>query len=277
MNISCVLPRPELQPYIRSLWVFESALGMPETAQSMAAPNGCPKMIIPCQNSLKSVADGRSQVSRERGLYLVGNRETPTLIHSSQQQTRFIAIEFEPHGAFPVFGIPMHETRNGLFDSEAVFGAWGRHVRESLGNLDDIDEKVHRIQEELTKLLSKNTRENGLITYCVRSLDVSNGRIPIKELEQRTGFTLRYLDQLFRQHVGLSPKTLAGIFRFRHFYSKWAQGLSYEFMKDDLHDYYFDQAHFTREFKRMTGHSPRRFTRQVSNEFGRRLAAQRQF
>lgn len=277
MNISFVEPLHELRPYIKFLWVFESATGMPASEQSMAAPNGCPKLIIPCENSLESVADGRFQVSREHGLYFVGNRDTSTFIRSSQRQTRFIVIEFHPHGAFPLFGVPMHETRNGLFDSEAVFGKWGRDVRETLGNIENVGHKLDFMQDELAKLLNTNQLDNGLVTFCVRTLELSHGRVSIKELERRTGFTLRHLDQLFRQHVGVSPKTLAGIFRFQNFYTKWAQGLSYEALKDELHDYYFDQAHFTREFKRITGYSPRRFTREVSNEFGRRLASQEQF
>jgi AraC-like DNA-binding protein len=30
--------------------------------------------------------------------------------------------------------------------------------------------------------------------------------MPIKELERKTGYTRRYLDLLFKHHVGLSPK-----------------------------------------------------------------------
>jgi AraC-like DNA-binding protein len=47
--------------------------------------------------------------------------------------------------------------------------------------------------------------------------------------------------------------------------------LPYEALKEELHDYYYDQAHFTKEFKKMTGYSPGKFTREVTNEFGRRL------
>jgi len=32
------------------------------------------------------------------------------------------------------------------------------------------------------------------------------------------------------------------------------------------------RSHFTKEFKKMTGYSPRKFTDEVSNEFGRRLS-----
>jgi AraC-like DNA-binding protein len=77
------------------------------------------------------------------------------------------------------------------------------------------------------------------------------------------------LDLLFNRHVGLSPKVLAAIYRFQKFYRKWAQGLTYDALKEELYDYYYDQAHFTKEFKRMTGYSPQKFTLQISNEFGR--------
>lgn len=272
MKLSFVKPRPELQPFIESFWVFQSSAGMPQQDTSMAAPNGCSKLIIPYQNSLFSVADGSTSVSREGGLYFVGNRDTQTLIHSAARETGFVVIEFSPSGAFPFFGLPMEQTTNGLFDAEAVFGAWGRDVREMLGNLEKVEEKVNCVQDRLALLLHRSIQQNSVIEYCVRSLRMSSGRVAIRELERRTGYSRRYLDLLFNKHVGVSPKVLAGIFRFQRFYRKWAEGLPYDVFKDELYEYYFDQAHFVREFKKMTGYSPRKFSREVSNEFGRRLS-----
>jgi AraC-like DNA-binding protein len=271
MQISFVQPRSELHPYLESFWVFESAIGMPRTDRSIATPNGCAKLIIPYENSLTSTADGRVQVSREHGLYFVGNRSTSTMIQSSPTKTGFIAIEFCPFGAYPFFGIPMDETVNRLLDSDEVFGRWGRNIREVLCNLDSVDQKLDFVQEQLVALLRRNQRDNTVIEFCVNTLKAVDGRLPIHELERRTGYSRRYLDMLFRKHVGFAPKTLAGIFRFQKFYRQWAQGLSFDRVRDDLYEYYYDQAHFTKEFKRMTGYSPRRFTREVSNEFGRRI------
>jgi AraC-like DNA-binding protein len=274
MNISFIQPRPELRPFIRSFWLFESPDGMPAADPSIAAPNGCPKLIVPCENSLESFADGRHQVSYEHGVYFVGNRDTSTVIHSAPRETRFIAIEFCPHGAFPVFGVPMHETVNGLYDSGTVFGKWGRSIRETICNLEDINQKVDFLQDELIRSRNANSIESGLVAYCVGKLELSHGQIPIWKLEQHTGYTARHINHLFRQHVGFSPKVLARVVRFQHFYRQWAQGVTYKALKESLNDHYFDQAHFSREFKRMIGYSPRKFTREVSNEFGRRLAAE---
>ena len=118
MKISFVTPRAELRPYIESFWVLESRTGLPATANSIAAPNGCSKLIIPYENSIVSVANGRTQLSREQRMYFVENRDSATLIRSSTHRPGFIAIEFRPHGAFPIFGLPMSETSNQLWETD---------------------------------------------------------------------------------------------------------------------------------------------------------------
>ena len=271
MKFTFVQPRRELQPYIKSLWMFESAEGMPRTDRSLAAPNGCPKLIILYKNSLVSTVEGRVQASVP-GLYFVGNRDVPALINSSPRETGLIGIEFSPQAGFPVFGIPMQETANRLFQSDVVFGRWGRDTWEALRNLNEVGQKLSFIEGQLVSLLHKNRRDCGLIDFCVRALELAHGRMSIKELERQTGYTRRYLDLVFKQYVGFSPKVLAGIFRFQRFYRKWAEGQSFDLLKADLYECYYDQSHFTKEFKRMTGYSPQRFSLEVANEFGRRLS-----
>lgn len=272
MKLTFIQPRLELRANVESLWVFESEIGLPPMDQSLAAPNGCPKLIIPYENSLESIADNRSQVSHEQRVYFVGNMDTSTLIRSSGKRTGFIGIEFSPCGAFPFFGIPMQETFNGLFDSETLFGKWGREVGDGLRDKFTVAHKVNFIQCELVRLLLGSSRSNDLVEYCVKSLKLTHGRLPIQELERKTGFTRQHIDAQFRRHVGLSPKTLAGILRFQKFYRKWAQGMSFDVLKDELYDDYYDQAHFAKEFKRMTGYPPKEYSLEVSNEFGRRLS-----
>jgi AraC-like DNA-binding protein len=270
MKLTFLRPRPELQPYVESLWVFESALGMPPEHQSLAAPNGCPKLIFLYENFLKTIVNGHVQLSQE-GLYFVGNRDSATLLRSSPREIGFIGIEFYPHGAYPCFGIPMSETANMLFGVDTLFDRWGRQTAERLRNLETVKQKVACIQDELVELVRTGQDRSFVVEFCVRALKSADGRLPMEQLTRQTGYTRRYLELLFQRHVGFPPKVLAGIFRFQKFYRKWAQGRSYDLLKGDLYADYYDEAHFCKEFKRMTGYSPRRFTLDVSNEFGRRL------
>jgi hypothetical protein len=97
--------------------VFESDVGLPPEHPSLAAPNGCPKLIFLYGNSLTSIVNGRVQRSRE-GLYFVGNRDSATRLHSSGGRIGIIGIEFFPQGAYPCFEIPMSTTANRLFEAD---------------------------------------------------------------------------------------------------------------------------------------------------------------
>ena len=110
--------------------------------------------------------------------------------------------------------------------------------------------------------------ENTLHYHAIDVIHESHGTVSIKELENQTGYSKRYLDMLFKEHVGVSPKRLASIARFQIFYELWARRKSKTFFKDNLYSYYYDQSHFIKEFKRFTGFTPRKFA-EIENEFGR--------
>lgn len=271
MKMEFVPRREELKPFVHLIWTFESPVGMPASDANLAAPNGCPKLILNCENSIVSVVDGRVQESREHALYFIGTREGPAFLRTNPGRTSFIGVEFYPFGAYPIFGIPMTETANGLWLADDIMSKWGRNVCERIRSLRTMSEKTDFLQAQLVLLLNRKMIRNNVVEYCVSMLKETNGLMTISNLERKTGYTRRYLKILFKEHVGLSPKVLSGIFRFQKFYRKCARNIPYDRIKDELYDYYYDHAHFAKEFKRMTAFPPRRFQDEVSNEFGRRL------
>jgi len=271
MDIEFVAPRAELRRYIESFWVVDCPDGLSAAGNSIVAPNGCAKLVIPIENDIVSYADGRTQLSRANGLYFVGNRDSSTRLGSTGARTRFVTIEFAPQGALPIFGVPMSDTTNGLWDADAVFARWGRRVREDLAETQGTSRKAALVQERLVALLHANGRTNAIVDWCVDALRAAHGRVSVRELERQTGYSRRHLSSLFRTHVGLPPKVLAGIFRFQKYYHGWAAGRPFDAFASDLYEDYYDQAHFIKEFKKMTGQTPGRFSREIANEFGRRI------
>jgi AraC-like DNA-binding protein len=82
------------------------------------------------------------------------------------------------------------------------------------------------------------------------------------------GYSKRYLDMLFKDHLGISPKTYSGIVRFQSFYKLWANTDNTNFYADNVYEMYYDQAHFIKEFKKYTGHSPKQYAN-LKNDFGK--------
>lgn len=271
MQIAFIEPEAELRPYIQSLWAFDAQAGLPATDSSIVAPNGCPKLVVPIENTIVSLANAKIQFTRPEHLHFVGNRDNATLLRSSAERTRFVTVEFRPYGAMPILGIPMNLCANGLWNADELFGPWGRRLIEELNEIDDVGAKIARLQGRLSTLLRENGRTNAVVNWCVHTLEAANGRISVAELARETGYTRRHLANLFNEHVGLPPKALAGILRFQRYYRDLVAGASFDAIRDELYDDYYDQAHFTNEFKKMTGYSPRRYEREVRNEFGHRL------
>ena len=272
MGLRFIDPRIELRPFIQSLWLFESPIGMPPVETNFSAPDGRPKLVIPIENSITITAGGQVQPGYERNLYFVGNRDGVTLLQTSRRKTCFIGIEFYPHGAYPIFKLPMAEITNRRMPVDVLLPKWGRDVTEIVQNTVRISDRIDCIQGQLIALLGKHNPESPIVQFCVESLRKSDGHMPVRELERRTGYTQRYLEILFKNQVGLSPKFLARIFRFQRSYRRWAEKRRFDDMKNELYSHYYDQSHFTKEFKRMTGFSPEHFRSQVANEFGRQLA-----
>lgn len=92
-----------------------------------------------------------------------------------------------------------------------------------------------------------------ILSRCVAQIIRSDGLIPVQELAEESGYSVRYLRQLFVQHVGHSPKELAMIVRMQRAL-RWI----WEHPGDSLGETaarfgFADQSHMNREFRRFLG------------------------
>jgi hypothetical protein len=106
MKVSFIQFRPELKPFIQSIWVIESPGGMPASDSNFAAPNGCPKLIVTLDNTILSTAHGAALVSREGGLYFVGNRDSPKSSRHARDEHALSASSFVRRGPTRFSGCP---------------------------------------------------------------------------------------------------------------------------------------------------------------------------
>lgn len=99
---------------------------------------------------------------------------------------------------------------------------------------------------------------NYIVEYLLKQLEDKKGYLSIGELIGTVGYSMRYTENLFKEYVGFSIKKYACIIRMQQ-----AIGCLKNEQDADMEIYdvlgYYDQAHFSREFKKFTCLSPSRY------------------
>lgn len=268
MKVTFIQPQPQLSLCIAAFWIFESSAGVPMTDSRIVVPDGRAKILIPYKNPLSVTVADSPFYAGEQQIFLTGIQNNPRTICSPAADTGTIGVELTPKGLYRLFHLSMSELTDRIYSFEDLFGAWGRRLQILLGEIEEPAAKIAQLQIALTHLLYQNTNDFSVLDHAIEIMIRSHGMIRIQALASETGYSRRYLDMLFKEHVGLSPKSLASILRFQSIYQRWTQVNLRPFSKDSLYAHYYDQAHFIKEFKRFTGYTPQKYA-ELGNAFGK--------
>ncbi|MFC5204392.1 helix-turn-helix domain-containing protein [Streptomyces kaempferi] len=170
---------------------------------------------------------------------------------------RLVGVHFKPWGMSPFVDMPAAELCNRWAPVDAVWQRSGDRIRNRVGDVASAAETLRVLEEELrSRLVEAPARGLDLVQHTGRRLETSHGTIPVGSLAEAAGVSGNHLASLFKAHVGVTPKRVARIYRFARLivgvdalrpvdWSQLAQTAGY-----------FDHAHFSREFKDFTGHTP---------------------
>ena len=141
--------------------------------------------------------------------------------------------------------VPYSELSSELFSS-----LW-----EELVKCDSEESRIKCFQEFLTGI--------GLFTYKPDVIDNFYNKIinewretPLSQIENSFGLSERTLQRKFRTRTGVTPKTLIRIIRINHIMHKLKKGEAPDYQSIVFEGNYFDQTHFIKDFKAITGETP---------------------
>jgi len=178
--------------------------------------------------------------------------------------TATIGIEFSPQGAYRFFHFTLNDIQNKIYSLDDLLGNTGKRFVEKINNTTSVQQKIVLLQQFLLKQFSLQ-HEDLIFEYCIEKITSSKGRTTIKELEKKTGYSSRWLNMKFNDKLGVSPKNLSSIIRFKQYYQAFINGNEKSFSRNDFYELYYDQSHFIKDFKRFTGLPPTKFEKQTNN------------
>ena len=240
---------PLLVPYIE----YYNSMQCPtnESAQFISVPEG--KMGLTFMlGGYSKIHDFKKERSNHKSLFF-GMIQQPTHVLMSKDIFTF-SIVFKSNGLSHFTDIPLYEILQTPNAFHEILGPEIIEVEDSLGNCTSFSERISIIE---TYLLKKFKIGKPRIDLAVNLIFESNGLLKLKDLCLYLNTSTRQLRQDFIKHVGVSPKQLIRMSRFRFTISKNPG-------KENLTQYayrcgYYDQAHFIHDFKTFSGMTPGKY------------------
>lgn len=249
-------PRKELQACIKDIWLFESAGGLSGDDLRMVVPNGSAKLMLYYRGHFAGRVCGRTFALPEHRLFVIGASDRPASTDFDRNRPfGCICIELHPAFAYRVLAVPQHELMDNIVPLDALFRPPElRCAEERLAATSDPVKKAWLLQDVVLNMLAR-TEPDPRFEYGVSAILGSHGLLSVTGLARDLGVSDRWLRARFAERLGMSPKTYASLVRFQTCF----QALMHDphfFASRRFYDFYCDQAHFIREFRRFIGSPP---------------------
>lgn len=170
-------------------------------------------------------------------------------------------VKFRAGGFRPFLGRSVSGLRNRSLPLDAVFddaGALDASVRAAAPDDAAMVEAAQRF------LLARLPPEDGqalLAGEIVDAIAADRGIVRIEQVLERWRLGARSLQRLFNDYVGVGAKWVINRYRLHEAIERLAGGAPVDWAGLALELGYFDQAHFIRDFKAMTGRTPTEYVR----------------
>lgn len=166
-----------------------------------------------------------------------------------------VDLELTPLGAYVVAGLPLSELRAQTVRLEDVFGDEGRVVSERVRSESDWGARLDVIESFLLARAAAGPRVDPAVAWAWDLLVRSAGRVRVEAVAAEIGCSRRYLHARFSAQVGLGPKRVARLIRFR-FVCRAIEQAPLRWAEVAAAAGYSDQSHLNRDFRELAGTTP---------------------
>jgi len=258
-----LLPAPELRPWVDCYWMVRWDLRGQPPRLAETLPHPCVYWVT------------------EFGRSAINGVGTGRFVRLLEGRGRVFGVRFRPGGFHPFFGSPVSTITDGSLSLHAVFGEPGRVLEKSLTDLDvaagraetlpgaatrPADDLADELMMDLTdrflleRLPAPDPRFDA-VTAIVHAIASTPGITRVEAVAGRYGYTVRSLQRLFGQYVGVSPKWVIKRYRLHEAVERMNRGLPVRWSRLAAELGYFDQAHFIKDFRALIGRSPGEYAR----------------
>jgi AraC-like DNA-binding protein len=244
------LPPPDLAPFLDHYWIVEWDLqGRPAHTQR-TLPYPCVHIVF------------------DRARTGIWGLTTGSFDYTLQDAGKVCGLRFRAGAFRGLLGRPLHTITDKVLALGDVFPWDEAAAQDAVLDTADDAAMIEAAGALLRTMLPAPDPQVDRIAAILRAVESTPGLTQVEELAAVAQMGVRSLQQLFSEYVGVSPKWVIRRFRLHEAADRLAQGGDVDLAALAQGLGYFDQAHFTSDFRRLVGKSPGRYREEARQAGG---------
>lgn len=246
-------PRPALRDFVHCLWMFSADAN---DAPQPIAPDGRPELIVHMHKSYDEVRDGGATETQAPVIF--AGQLTRPLTLASRADVWVFGVRFHPDGARGFLGFDLDAATNKRIDLAAAHGDIViTALRDGLRREAHLEPRLALIEDYIEGRIATSARGVDPIVRAVVTRLMEGEEPPaVTEISERQ------LQRRFKAEVGVSPRELQSVLRFRRVFDEIERPGPSGWVEAALAAGYFDQPQMARDFRRYLGMSSRQWAQQ---------------
>lgn len=242
-------PRAELADHVRCVWTFRApADGAPQPI----APDGCCELIVHRGAPyLERCANG----DVEQASIIFAGQLTAPLTLVATRDVEVIGVRFQPWATRAFLGRAADGATDKRIDLTSAHGPAASDALSAIQRASSIEHGVELAQDYVAaRVAGKRGDEN--VRAAVLAM-MAGEALPAPD-----GMSERQWQRRFKSEVGVSPRQLQSVLRFRRVFDEIEKPGPLGWVEAALAAGYFDQPQMARDFRRFLGVSSRQWAAQ---------------
>ena len=253
-SVSVWQPDPRLAESIASMWFGE---GKTAYQRDRILPSGQSQLLINLGPPQYRIAPGPPEVRVPfTDIWYSGLHQGP-IDTEAPHGNALLGVAFTARGTFPWLGERMDGLSDRIIALADAVGDGALALREQLLNTASLEARFKLVEQWLLARFKPRNIVHPGVRWAVDRIAAAGGKVTIEELAAQSGFSRKHLGNLFQQQVGMGPKALARVHRFRgalDILNRANGEVPWSALAEQCG--YYDQSHLINEFRRFTGFSP---------------------
>ena len=258
-------PHPSLRPHVRAYIGWFEHMAAPLCRREL--PTEDVPVIINFGAPVRVFDPFDSSRWTDYGSFTTGAFDSYVLVGSAGPSGG-LQINLSIMGARLFLNRPLGELRNRAIGLEDLLGRDARRLTMELYDARTWEARFAILDREFAARILAARAPSAAVLWAWRRLVESRGRVSIGALVGEVGFSQKHLITLFRDEIGLSPKTLARVLRFGGAVEIIKRGGGHRLAEIAQDCGYYDQAHFSRDFRAFAGVTPTELVRSLMPDGG---------